>query len=277
MQNRLFRRSALERLSSPERLDLLMQVTSPRAWIILLGIGILLGALVIWGFTGSIPITVSGEGILLRGGAGITSVTAPIAGLLSDIYVNVKEEVESGQVIARLQREDTGETVPVRSTFTGRIIEIVVSKDAFLRTGQQMMTIEPISQDNDLEAIIYLTATEGKKVAPGMQVQILPGTVRAEEVGVMLGWVTAVGEFPESRDSMNRVLENDELTDFFFDTTDNAPIEIRVQLVPARNITGYKWTTPNGPNTEIRSGTLASATIILRQQSPVNLIFSGSG
>src|SRR5689334_557222 len=118
MQNRLFRRSALERLPSPEKLDLLMQVTAPRAWIALRGMTVLIATIVVWGFTGSVTITVSGGGILLRGGAGITGITAPNAGLLNDIYVASGEEIESGQVIARVQQENTGETVPVRANET---------------------------------------------------------------------------------------------------------------------------------------------------------------
>ncbi|MCU0512098.1 MAG: NHLP bacteriocin system secretion protein [Anaerolineae bacterium] len=275
MQNRLFRRSALERLSSPERLDLLMQVTSPQAWLALLGVLLLLVALVTWGFVGSIPVTVAGQGIFLRGGAGITSITAPTTGLLNDLYVSPREQVESGQVIGRIVNESSNENIPILATFSGRIIEILVSRDDFLRTGSVMMTIEPISDDTDLEAILYLPAADGKKVQPGMAVQLVPDTVRAEESGVMLGWVVAVGEFPESQESVNRVLENDNLTQRFFDATDNTPIEVRVQLVPDRHtISGYRWTTPAGPDTAIRSGTLATATIILSQQPPVRLIFS---
>ena len=41
--NPLFRPRALERLSSPERLDALMQVTSPKGWLALYTIAGLLG------------------------------------------------------------------------------------------------------------------------------------------------------------------------------------------------------------------------------------------
>ena len=38
----IFRKVALERLSSPEQLDQLMQVTSPKGWLALAGLGALL-------------------------------------------------------------------------------------------------------------------------------------------------------------------------------------------------------------------------------------------
>ena len=65
-ENKIFRKVALERLSSPEQLDQLMQVTSPKGWIALLSICGLLAVVVVWGFVGTIPTTASGDGILIR-------------------------------------------------------------------------------------------------------------------------------------------------------------------------------------------------------------------
>ena len=276
VQNRLFRRSALEQLSSPEQLDSLLQVTAPRAWIALLGLGILIGAFLIWGVTGSIQVTTQGRGILVKG-EGITTLNAPSAGQLSDLYVDVDDTVGPGEIIARIENA-AGETIPVRSLLGGRVIETLVSADEVMEAGQRMVILEPTGDDVELEAIFYLPASEGKKVRPGMQVQVQPDTVSPEQFGVMVGWVTQVGEFTESRESMTRVLENGELTDYFFDLTDNAPLEIRVQFVPSRTTaTRYRWTTPQGPDLEIRSGTMAYATIMLSDEAPIDLVFSARG
>jgi hypothetical protein len=276
VQNRLFRRSALEQLSSPEQLDSLMQVTSPRAWIALLGLGILVVAFVVWGYVGSVQVTTDGRGILIKG-EGITTINAPSAGQVNDLYVGVNDTVEPGEIIARIQNAN-GIPEPVTSRLGGRVIETLVSADELVAAGQRMVILEPTGDDVDLEAIFYLPASEGKKVRPGMQVQVQPDTVSREEFGMMLGWVISVGEFTESRESMTRVLENDELTEYFFGLTDNAPLEIRVQFIPSRTTTTrYRWTTPQGPDIEIRSGTLAHATIILSDEAPIDLVFSARG
>jgi HlyD family secretion protein len=44
----IFRKESLERLSSPERLDQLMQVVSLKSWLPLTTLGCLVGAAVIW-------------------------------------------------------------------------------------------------------------------------------------------------------------------------------------------------------------------------------------
>jgi hypothetical protein len=277
VQNRLFRRSALERLSSPEQLDSLMQVTTPRAWVALLGISIIIVALGIWAFTGSIRVTTTGEGLLMKGGTGITTINALAKGQLDDMYVDTDDIVAAGEIIARIEGVD-GETVPVRTLYGGRVIEALVSAGDAVEKGQRLVILEPTGEDVELEAIFYLPASEGKKVRPGMSVQVQLDTVSAEEFGVMKGWVTSVGEFPESRESMARVLENDEFATYFFGLTNNAPLEVRVQFIPSRTTpTGYQWTTPNGPDIEIRSGTLAHASIMLSDEAPINLIFSPRG
>lgn len=62
--NNIFRKEALERLSSPEQLDQLMQIVSPRSWLPLATVGGLMGAALIWACEGRIPVTTTGSAIL---------------------------------------------------------------------------------------------------------------------------------------------------------------------------------------------------------------------
>lgn len=64
MQSRLFRKVALERLSSPEKLDAAMQVIQPRAWIAALTVAVLFGVMFIWALVAEIPVTLHTQGIL---------------------------------------------------------------------------------------------------------------------------------------------------------------------------------------------------------------------
>lgn len=100
----IFRKVSLERLRSPEQLDQLMQVTSPKGWIALIAVISLLAVALIWGFLGSIPTTAGGEGILLRRG-GVTAVISTGSGQVDEVLVGVGDRVEKGQVVARLRQE----------------------------------------------------------------------------------------------------------------------------------------------------------------------------
>jgi HlyD family secretion protein len=101
----IFRKVALERLSSPEQLDQLMEVTSPRSWLALAGLGALLATALTWGVFGTIPTEAAGEGILIRQG-GVSNVVAAENGQVEEVLVAVGDVIEKGQVVARVRQEE---------------------------------------------------------------------------------------------------------------------------------------------------------------------------
>ena len=68
MQKSLFRQEAMDKTLSPDELDRLMRVTSPRGWLALIALLALVAAAVAWGVFGTIPVAVRAEeGVLLGG------------------------------------------------------------------------------------------------------------------------------------------------------------------------------------------------------------------
>lgn len=101
----IFRKVALERLSSPEQLDQLLQVTDPKGWLALGALGTLLLSALAWGVWGAIPTEATGEGILLRRG-GVSDLVAPGAGQIEEVLVGVGDVIEKGQPVARIRQEE---------------------------------------------------------------------------------------------------------------------------------------------------------------------------
>lgn len=60
----IFRKSALEKLSSPEQLNDYLRVNQPRGWLVLLGLFAMLAAAGVWVFRGSIPETARLKGMV---------------------------------------------------------------------------------------------------------------------------------------------------------------------------------------------------------------------
>ena len=100
-----FRASALEKMSNPERLDELMVVTKPKAWVALMTFGILIYLIALWSYFGRIPDRVSGKGILIPGGS-LLQVEADTTGMITSIFVKVGDVVEEGQKIAGVSKEE---------------------------------------------------------------------------------------------------------------------------------------------------------------------------
>ena len=405
----IFRSVALERLSSPEQLDQLMQVTTPRGWVLLAGVGLLLVTALVWGIVGSVPERIAGQGILIRSG-GVLEVEAPGDGRVTDVAVRVGEDVSEGQIVARIDRPDlalrvqqarsrvadlrgrhaqqqgigarevqtqeeylaqravqlraaieAGErtlarldeqiesqtdlvrqglitrqtqlakqqerdrveaavrqsrselvqldaqrgqvqnqaqkaeqetasalaeaerevarlqaelrtATEVTSPYTGRVLQVMAEQGSEVIRGQPMLMVDLTGKGvKALEAVIYIPSIHGKKIRPGMDVQIAPSTVKKEEFGYLLGKVTYVSDFPVTPAGMMAKLKNEQLVAAL--SGDDAPYEIRADLLPdPDNVSTYRWTSAKGPPIRIQSGTLASAGVVVERRRPVEMI-----
>ena len=100
----MFRKAALEKMSSPEQLDLMMRVTSPIGWLALLTLAVVLAGALVWSVVGSIPELVDGRGVLLTGER-VFEVKAPMSGTIVSISATPDSTVHPGDVIAVLKNE----------------------------------------------------------------------------------------------------------------------------------------------------------------------------
>jgi hypothetical protein len=296
MRQGLFRQAALERLSSPERLDELMEVTTPRSWLALLGIGAVLVAALVWAVYGSVPTLVKAQGVLIREGS-LQSVDAPAAGELRELLVNAGDDVVREQLVARIYQAVDDRTVVVTSPYAGRVVDVRVTRGNLVGAGTALLSLE--QPGRSLEAVLYLPPIDGTKLLPGMEVQLSPASVKREEHGLLLGRVSAVSAFPATISGMKRVLGSEELAKALSDKA--PPIEVHVELVRNPTTTsGYQWTstlstlasgfvgllpdplvavlpgwaTPQGPLLTLASGTICTADVITEQQAPIYLVLA---
>jgi len=112
-ENPLFRKAAIDKLSSPERLDVLMQVTSPNGWIALWTIGAILLGVIVWSVIGSIPERVDAVGILIRGGQ-LREIRAVTPGELTKLTLHVSDVVNAGQIVGEVTQ--TGGDEQIKAT-----------------------------------------------------------------------------------------------------------------------------------------------------------------
>lgn len=96
----LFRKSALDRLSSPDRLDTVFVAASPGYWIAFLALALLVAAAVTWSLIGRLPTRVAGDGILLSARGEVFSAPARGAGSLVEFRVQPGQRVVAGQTLA---------------------------------------------------------------------------------------------------------------------------------------------------------------------------------
>ena len=100
----IYRKTALDKLSSPEQLDKTITVISPSFWIAMTGLGVILLIALLWAIFGRIPFTVSTNGIYLDQG-GMRSVVSETAGFVDEVYVSDGDSVTAGQKLAHINTE----------------------------------------------------------------------------------------------------------------------------------------------------------------------------
>ncbi len=270
MQNSIFRKVALERLSSPDQLDQLMQVTSRRGWLALTALIALLAMAVFWGFFGTVSTRITAHGILVNSG-GLRGVLSSQSGQVMDIQVSRGEMISRGEVVASLLHSvpRVGDQITyVSSPHDGRVVEVLMVEGDYVQQGARILSVEP--SDARLEAVVYAPLAEGKKVQPTMEVEIALSTVRPEEYGYMLGRVISVSEFPVTEQGMVRVLGAPELASQF--SMGGRPYEIVVQLLRDPDSgTGFLWSS-QGPDIGIESGTACSVRIVTERRRPITLV-----
>ncbi|MGQ0651278.1 MAG: NHLP bacteriocin system secretion protein [Betaproteobacteria bacterium] len=106
----LFRKVALERLSSPDRLDVMLGLDRP-VWLLpLAGLAVAAAAALYWGLTGTVVQTVGGR-CILTSPSGVAEVAATAAGRVVGLALKVGDEVKAGQEIARIVRPDLVEQI----------------------------------------------------------------------------------------------------------------------------------------------------------------------
>lgn len=104
-KNNLFRKEALERLSSPENLDRQMQIIRPKKWLPLAAMGCVVATALTWSVVGRIPITATGQGVLVFPSQ-VVDFQSPSAGQLQTIRVQVGDTVKKGDVLATLNQTE---------------------------------------------------------------------------------------------------------------------------------------------------------------------------
>ncbi|WP_281635185.1 NHLP bacteriocin system secretion protein [Flavobacterium marginilacus] len=99
-----FRKSALEKLSTPEKLDQLIKVTGTKAWIALITIAVAIFTALIWSFMGTVKTKLDVVGVVL--GGDVHEVVATAQGQLVELKAAIGNKVKKGDIIATIRQPE---------------------------------------------------------------------------------------------------------------------------------------------------------------------------
>lgn len=245
--NKIFSREALNKLRSPEKLDTLLPITTPINWMALIAIGILLFSVVLWSIFGAFTVKVDGRGMIMDS-AGVVNVSHISDGKIKQIYVHSGSKIKKGDLIARMEQpvqdadtrmsqynialsqsdrdamsrasehdaKKTQELVNeyIYSDYDGIVDEIMVETGSIINVGTPICSIRRTQNRDELTGVLYIPVEQGKRVEPGMSIQLSPNGVDTSQSGWLLGVVRSVSQYPISTTAMNKVLGNEQLVQY---------------------------------------------------------------
>lgn len=305
--NHIFSREALDKMRSPEKLDRMLQITNPIGWMGLIAVGVVMFSVVLWSVFGAFSEKADGMGMIMDS-AGVVNVSHVMDGKVSEIYVHTGSRVKKGDIIARLEQaarsadtrmalydmnlsannrdaaqrasqydakkyqEKVGEEI--YSDYDGIVDEIAVERGSIVQMGAPICTLRRDQERKDLSGVFYVSVEKGKRVTPGMTLQLSPNGSDTSQNGSLLAVVRSVSEYPVSQQGMQKALGNAQLAQWIFTKENSALVEVHFDLVKDETSpSGYLWTSVVGNHRPVTAGSFCTGSIVIERKLPLSKVF----
>lgn len=184
----------------------------------------------------------------------------------TSIQFQVNETRRNLEALLDIERQ----TAPVVTPYAGIVIEVKAHNGVSVGFGAALIQIERIDTEGaTLEAAVYVPGGEGKLLASGMPVDIVPDNVKRQEFGFIRGRIALVSEYPASLPGMRMLVQNDNLLRELSGA--RSTIFARASL-DRRADGGFSWSAAASTPPAVRSGTLCQAEITVAEKRPVDLV-----
>lgn len=183
-----------------------------------------------------------------------------------------REMLDLDMRVAAAEREiaaltgDLGRSAVVAAPWDGLVVELSANVGEMITAGAPLMRMLPDEGDGapraPLAALLYASPGDGKKMKPGMPVQIIPATARVQRDGFIHGVVASVSPIAATRESMMRTLKNSVLVEQL--TRNGPPVEVAVRLErDPDSPSGFRWSSGRGPDRAIESGATVEGRVVV--------------
>lgn len=175
---------------------------------------------------------------------------------------------EAGRRVNTLE-EALEYTSRILAPVAGEVKEMRALQGARMRSGQTVLTLE--SRGVGIEAVIFLSPSNGSRVKVGMPVRIAPSNAPREEYGTVTGHVVSISNFPLSFEAIQASVRNEGLARSFMER--GPPYEAIVRLErDTATASGYRWTSGKGVSVVLASGTTLTADVTIEFRRPIEIV-----
>ncbi len=183
-----------------------------------------------------------------------------------------KLQIENQKAVIKKDRDDMEAYSKLIAGFDGTVTEISTMENEMVSPSQPVILIEKgQGQVKPLEAIVFVSSIEAKKIQVGDLAEVSPTIIRRSEHGAILGKVTYISPYPVTDQRINSLFSNQVFISEV--TSQGSPLEVHIELTPDKSSkNGYKWTSGTGPDISISNGTLTNGMVVVETRQPISYI-----
>ena len=305
--SQIFSQEALDKLRSPEKLDTMLPITTPVSWMALIAVLVLLFAVVLWSIYGAFTVKAEGMGLIMDS-AGVMNVTHVANGKIAQLYVRPGMVIKRGEIIAHMEQatqsadtrmaqygmglassdrdamgrayqydakryqQDVAEDV--YSDYDGIIDEVMVDVGSLVSAGTPICSVRITQNRDELTGLLYIPLDKGKRVEPGMTIQLAPNGADISQTGSLLGVVRSISQYPVTIQGIQQHLGNAQLAQWILQAQNSSVMEVVFDLVKnPEDKSGYLWTSKVGEHKAITAGSFCTGSIIIERKPPIEKVF----
>lgn len=191
---------------------------------------------------------------------------------LAAVQIRDRDLQAAQHTLAQLEQQ-IADNSQIKSPQAGCILEITASVGQVVSPGTALGTLQIVGETNPVidTTVLYFSVEDGKQIQPGMRVLVTPSPVKRERFGSIVGEVVSVSPFPVTRTRTAAVVGHSELADQLIG--EESKIEVIAQLnQDLTTVSGYQWSSSDGPNLALTLGTTATARVVVEERAPITFL-----
>jgi HlyD family secretion protein len=180
-----------------------------------------------------------------------------------------KEIQETQRTIAQLESQ-LKKSVQIVSTYDGVLLDVTAKPGQRIEAGAGLGNVSLVTDADRLLSVVFIPLNDGKKIAPGMAVQVTPTNVKREEFGGIAGKVMEVSPLSVTQQAMTSLVGNPEMLKGLMG--EGGQIAVYTDLTPDATDSGYQWSSSKGPTQKITQGTPTTVRITIEERAPITYV-----
>lgn len=270
----IFQKNAQDRLSTPNRSDKPLMISSPLSWLALLGVTFIIITVLIWSFTSYLPDTITAVGAVSAKHE-TNTIFSDVLGRLESYVVQPGDLVRENQVVCWIQT-GSGASVAVRSNQAGIVARTLVTNGEYIgaqnnqssAAGKELILLDPDPAIESPQVVVfYVSKNDVGKLHIGMETQVALTAQKSQTYGHMVGRITNIDTYATTTESLRRLHGSELGLDM-----NNEPVAVTCELgrCGENNPTqsGYWWSNEKGGQLTVQNGSKCTVKAIVKKYTP---------